>query len=1016
MPTQEQARAELQKLIDRYNETDRFANLTEADVVQKYIEPLLRDVLGWDLSDSSRYLKELYTTAGRPDLRLTAENGDIIYVEAKKFGVIDKLEKFEGQRYMGDLERRQVKAEKRLGGAVRPEQLALPTMAVDRTAEEQQAINYAFKNGSDWAILSSFERFRLFNARRDWLVLSFEDPADFLHDFDLLWQLSYENILNGSLDYLSNQRYREDVDKAYLELINTWRQELASDLLKAETENPWIRQNGTFDLALIRSVVQRIIDRLVIARFAEDHLVIPPGTLYSFYEIRRNNIYSHSLSEFLQQFFFKFDENHNSALFRKGLVDRAIFSDEVLMQLVSDLYKVKFRAMPADILGNTYEQYLGKALVIDEGTVSTRDNLETRKKQGSYYTPQVIVRYMVDNSLGRYLYGTDNGKPDGDPLEGESRKTSKEIEDLRVLDSACGSGSFLIYAYQLLRDFYESEIARLDNAYKAGIASLAAKFGDTTLEEEVAVKQYEIERDRIRNYPKIILEQHIYGVDLDPQAAEIAVVNLMMRAMEKQGAEKRLPLILNQNVKVGNALIGMRPDDSRLSEHSASLGKIRQLRADLKATANTDPRHDIILESLNSELDTVRTALDSHYTGHFSDIERVRLFHWAVEFPEAFVDETGSPLDNPGFQVIIGNPPYGAEVSKKEKNYFGREYNLGTTDTAALFVKQALFLLSPEGINGYIIPKSLTYSSRWAKTRSLLKESLATLIDCGRVWEDVKLEQSIYIYRNNRKTSYYDSLIHKNMDFMWLGTISKADVDNFGFFLNGVTPDEVELAYKLKDTNSYLKDFLINTRGVGLQASIVTKSAKANLKVISGAQVQPFYLNGERGYMMDTDVIPDNARVHSDSILVQNIVAHVQNPVDHVKIISAIPTNDISELVILDTVNQLQNKSKLSIYFFLGLLHSEIINWFVYRFIFAKAIRTMHFDGPVTERIPLPKIDLTKTRTKKSYDKIIEIALELTSKPQTNIQEKLRELNNHVYVLYDNLNQQDIDLIKSGMP
>src|SRR5690606_33636981 len=142
-----------------------------------------------------------------------------------------------------------------------------------------------FKNGSDWAILTNFERLRLFNARRDWLVLSFEDPADFMHDFDLLWQLSYENILGGSLDYLSNQRYRGDVDKAYLELINTWRQELASDLLKSEDKNPWIRVNGTLDLLLIRSVVQRIIDRLVVVRFAEDHLVINPGTLNGFYEL-----------------------------------------------------------------------------------------------------------------------------------------------------------------------------------------------------------------------------------------------------------------------------------------------------------------------------------------------------------------------------------------------------------------------------------------------------------------------------------------------------------------------------------------------------------------------------------------------------------------------------------------------------------------------------------------------------------------------------------------------------------
>src|SRR5690606_1761903 len=109
----------------------------------------------------------------------------------------------------------------------------------------------------------------------------------------------------------------------------------------------------------------------------------------------------------------------------------------------------------------TYEQYLGKTLALDNGGVTTRDNLETRKKQGSYYTPQVIVRYIVDHSLGRYLYGTANGQPDGEPVPGEARQTSASIRDLRVLDSACGSGSFLIYAYEVLAKFYQSEIERL---------------------------------------------------------------------------------------------------------------------------------------------------------------------------------------------------------------------------------------------------------------------------------------------------------------------------------------------------------------------------------------------------------------------------------------------------------------------------------------------------------------------------------------------------------------------------
>ncbi|MDQ7034534.1 MAG: hypothetical protein Q9P01_06780 [Anaerolineae bacterium] len=227
MPTQEAAREALKKLIDQYFNKDKDKALSESSVVQLYVEPLLEHVLGWPIRDSDRYLKEVHTAVGRPDLRLTAENDEVIYVEAKRFGVIEKLEKIEAPRYIAEIQRLESIRNMRMTDAIGPQQMALPSMAIDRTKEEQQAINYAFKNGGQWAILTNFERLRLFNARRDWLVLSFESPAAFLQDFDLLWEISYERILAGSLDYLSNQRYRENIDPNYLRLINTWRMELA---------------------------------------------------------------------------------------------------------------------------------------------------------------------------------------------------------------------------------------------------------------------------------------------------------------------------------------------------------------------------------------------------------------------------------------------------------------------------------------------------------------------------------------------------------------------------------------------------------------------------------------------------------------------------------------------------------------------------------------------------------------------------------------------------------------------
>ncbi|MCC7448038.1 MAG: hypothetical protein IT324_11520, partial [Anaerolineae bacterium] len=383
--TETEARAALQALLRDFHAIPAHERreMSEASVVRQFIDRLFGEVLGWPIKDPARYKYELSTQAGRPDLTLIPESGGVIFIEAKRIGLIQDLQKAKNLDY-----------------TLTPAQMALPGMAVDRTPQEQQAINYAFENGGTWAILTNFERLRLFNARRDWLVLSFESPKAYEKDFDWLWQLAYPNLINGSLDALSNQRYTEEVDTEYLKFINDWRQKLAQDVVNRPAQNPWaFIADGRIDLPKLRAVVQRFLDRLVIIRFAEDQLVITSGTLRKLYEAGYGNRYF-DLDDSLDKLFARFNQTHNSALFAPGLADQASFSDGILLELIDKLYGARYRSMLADIMGNTYEQYLGKTLVQRNGAVATADNLETRKKQGSYYTPQVIVRYIVDHSLG----------------------------------------------------------------------------------------------------------------------------------------------------------------------------------------------------------------------------------------------------------------------------------------------------------------------------------------------------------------------------------------------------------------------------------------------------------------------------------------------------------------------------------------------------------------------------------------------------------------------------------------
>lgn len=663
-PTQNAARRALESLIQKYRamSADDRLQMSEASVVRQFIDILLRDVLLWPIEDTQHYKYEVHTTAGRPDITLFPEIGGPIFVEAKKFGVIK------------DLEQRRTSTETVFKGG----QLALTGMATDRTREEQQAINYAFANNGDWAILTNFEKLRLFNARRDWLVISFETPEAYLQHFDDLWALAYPNLLQGSLETLSSQRLRPEVDLQYLEFINEWRLRLAQDILAHPADNAWVfKPDGQLDLPLLRAVVQRYLDRLVMIRFAEDHRVVQhSGTLLLALEMRSK--LPTPLEVNIRYYIREFDRVHNSALFAEGLVDQATISEAVLIHLIDKLYEARYRSMPADIMGNTYEQYLGKTLIPSNGSVRTADNLETRKKQGSYYTPQVIVQYIVDSTLGRYLYGTANGQPDGQPLPDETRKTSHAIQNLRVLDSACGSGGFLIYAYQVLAQFYQNEYTRLHQAAHDQMNELLAQGITDELELRIQTASLVAERDRLRDYPRLILEQHLYGVDLDPQAAEIAVVNLMMRAMENRPAEKLLPLILNQNVKVGNSLIGTTYLPSPrggegLGVGTDTLANLYHLRRALLTTHHASAEHDHAIRDLQAATAAAKADLNAALAPHFTDLEAVNPFHWAIEFPEVFVDEHGQPLDNPGFTIILGNPPW--EILKPDLREFYAQFD-----------------------------------------------------------------------------------------------------------------------------------------------------------------------------------------------------------------------------------------------------------------------------------------------------------------------------------------------------
>ncbi|MBA4374586.1 MAG: hypothetical protein C0401_00235 [Anaerolinea sp.] len=289
------------------------------------------------------------------------------------------------------------------------------------------------------------------------------------------------------------------------------------------------------------------------------------------------------------------------------------------------------------------------------------------------------------------------------------------------------------------------------------------------------------------------------------------------------------------------------------------------------------------------------------------------------------------------------------------------------------------------------------------------------------------------INQNNYKS--YKNTLHS---FELISEVDKNDCSFFGFILNDLTNNEIHIAKKVWRNSRRFNELISNTRGGMFQKHLISETS--DLKVLGGKQISRYSFNGIKGFCKIKAIKEfPNSIIQNESLLFQNIIAHIENPVPHVKLIGTISSEmNKQEYVILDTVNQLITNSEYSSKFLLGLLLSKFTNWYTYRFVFAKAIRTMHFDGPTTNKIPIIKLNMSNKKEVSQHDRmvaLVERMLDLhkrTAAPLAALggakiattpqeQERLardiastdREIDKLVYELYG-LSAEEIKIVEGG--
>jgi predicted type IV restriction endonuclease/methylase of polypeptide subunit release factors len=471
-----EAKKQIASLIEKYSKIaheGKVDSYNESSTRKDFILPLFR-ALGWDIENSEEVSSEETISKKRVDFGFRLDGIPKFFLETKKLG--EELEQH---------------------------------------AFFEQAINYSWHKGCTYAILTNFRMLYILNAEwnTDKLIdsrITVFDYSDYISRFDELWLLSKDGFRENLLDKFAENRFKKRIkraiDKQLLDDLVRFREMLSKDIVKNNQDRLLSEED-------VEEIVQRIIDRLIFIRNAEDREYAPVmllSKIRDWDDTRKGRLVEH-----IRQIYQTFDADYNSKLFASHACDVVIIDNEVLKTVIKGLYftsdnvhKYDFSIIDADILGKIYEQYLGTILHKTQKRATLTESPNRRKEQGIYYTPTYVVDYIIKNTLGELLKSKD-----------------LDLEHVKILDPACGSGSFLIKAFDALNEHYQKSMHDAQ--------SRLAKTGD----------YYSTKLN--------ILVNNIFGVDLDKQAIEITQLNLLLRLAEKG---HRLPL-LQQNIKCGNSLI-----------------------------------------------------------------------------------------------------------------------------------------------------------------------------------------------------------------------------------------------------------------------------------------------------------------------------------------------------------------------------------------------------------------------------------------------------------------------------
>ncbi|MCK4330546.1 N-6 DNA methylase [candidate division WOR-3 bacterium] len=956
------AKRHIGKLVKRFGENIsqyKKLNYDEANTRTDFIDPFFEN-LGWDVANKQGYAEQYREVVREAKVIVAGKHSAPDY--SFRIGGIRKFF-VEAKKPVRDLKH--------------------------EISPAYQLRRYAYTAKLPLSILTDFEEFSVYDTR---IKPTPKDSAscarifycgykDYLKNIEFIYEtFSKEGILQGSFDrYVeSNKKKRgtSEVDKEFLKLIDKWREKLAKNIAL---------RNKSLSLYELNFAIQKIVDRIIFLRITEDRQIEDYGKLQIL--INGTNTYRR-----LMQVFLHSDKKYNSGLFdfEKDRITQSIsVDDKPIKDILKSVYypesPYEFSVLDVEILGNIYEQFLGKTIRLTPShQVKIEEKPEVKKAGGVYYTPKYIVEYIVKNTVGKII----------------KEKAPKQIDKIKLLDPACGSGSFLLGAYQELLNYHLEWYSKSENLRKALKKGQIIQIGKDSYQLTITEKQR-------------ILLNNIFGVDIDTQAVEVSKLSLLLKLLEGETEEstgrlfrytqmKLLPDLSN-NIKCGNSLIG--PDF----------------------------------------YDTQQTTLFDE-----AEMRRINVFDWESAFPDIF--------QNGGFDVVIGNPPYvliGSDREAEQSYFCSGRFTLTSykTNTYILFLEKGLQLLgSKDSLLGFIIPKSLVFNAYFSKTRATLLRNYAIpqIIEIrDKVFQNAEVGDSILFFAQKtlnpiKKTLKYYKVTNV---FPKFDIIEKIETVQSELLINKeaifyTAPIQIKVPTKELGEITVVSNGLNpgNIRHILLSDRKETSTHK---EMVLGRDIQPYFLKWSgtwvnydsslryRVKISDTkskDGMTPQKRVdfalRKPEIYKSNKIL-IRKTADYI-----IATYD-TEGFYYDSLAygvQLNKETNESILYIVGLLNSSLIGFIHNSYSMNKGKTFAKVLAINLKKLPIRKIDFSNPSEKAMHDKLVamvEKMLKLQKKfhsarlendkrmYKTQIDILDKQIDSLVYKLYG-LTKEEIKIIKSG--